>query len=40
MKVIVSGRLRRSLHESRSLVGSLGLGRLHGSSKGRAFNMR
>ena len=32
--------LRRSLQESHSLLWSLGLGRLHGSSKGRAFNMR
>ncbi len=29
------------LHESRSwLLGSMGLGRLHGSNKGRALNMR
>ncbi len=32
--------LRRSLHESRSLLWSLGSCRLRGSSKGRAFNMR
>ena len=32
--------LRRSLHESGSLLWSLGLRRLHRSSKGRAFNMR
>jgi len=27
-------------HESRSLLGPTGLGRLYGSSKGRALNMR
>ncbi len=27
-------------HESRSLLWTTGLGRLHGSSKGRALNMR
>ena len=29
-----------AFHESRSLLGSMGLGRLHGSNKGRALNMR
>jgi hypothetical protein len=29
-----------AFHESRSLLWSTGLGRLHGSSKGRALNMR
>jgi hypothetical protein len=27
-------------HECRSLLGSTGLGRLHGNNKGRALNMR
>jgi hypothetical protein len=32
--------LHRSLQESRSVLWSVGLGRLQGSSKGRAFNLR
>lgn len=32
-------RLGGALHESRSLLWAMGLGQLHGSSKGRALNM-
>jgi len=32
--------LRGPFHESRSLLGTTGLGRLYGSSKGRTLNMR
>jgi hypothetical protein len=32
--------LARPLHESRSLVGSMGLWQFHGTTKGRALNMR
>ena len=32
--------LRGPFHESHSLLGTTGLGRLYGSSKGRALNMR
>jgi hypothetical protein len=32
--------LRRPFHESRSLLWAMGLRHLHGSSKGRALNMR